>query len=270
MSKLIVAAVMKNESHILSEWIRHYIDQGADKMILIDNGSTDDCLGILQPYTDMRLVDYVWDPIRHNQNHKYDKYILDKVPSWNKSAWILIVDLDEIVYGRDGKRLVDYLTELPSDVSQISIPWKLFGSSDHVKQPLSVIEGFVKRKQYQVPSLSDVKSAVKCDSVISFGIHHHNTRQGSHWDANMQDISECGMRFGDSLFLRIDEGYLNKSQIHLNHYAIQSWDWFCHVKMTRGSANCEAHDKVRDETYFKKYDHNDFVDRELVGQIRSS
>jgi hypothetical protein len=40
----------------------------------------------------------------------------------------------------------------------------------------------------------------------------------------------------------------------LNHYAIQSLDWFKAVKMTRGAADSANYDKIRDLTYFKRYD----------------
>ena len=38
---LSLIAIFKNESHILKEWIEHYINEGVDKFYLIDNGSTD-------------------------------------------------------------------------------------------------------------------------------------------------------------------------------------------------------------------------------------
>ena len=45
-----------------------------------------------------------------------------------------------------------------------------------------------------------------------------------------------------------------KFDLHLNHYAIQSLNFFKAVKMTRGSANTKLFDKVRDLKYFKQYD----------------
>jgi hypothetical protein len=51
--------------------------------------------------------------------------------------------------------------------------------------------------------------------------------------------------------------------LHLNHYAIQSYNWFKHVKMTRGDATSIRQDNVRNEHYFKSYDWNEILDDEL-------
>ena len=39
---LSVLAMFKNESMIIQEWIKHYIEEGVEHFYLIDNGSTDD------------------------------------------------------------------------------------------------------------------------------------------------------------------------------------------------------------------------------------
>ena len=47
MSSLCLVAIFKNESHILKEFITHYIKQGVDHFFLIDNGSNDNYSDIL-------------------------------------------------------------------------------------------------------------------------------------------------------------------------------------------------------------------------------
>ena len=56
---LCLVAIFKNESHILKEWIEHYLNQGVDKIFLVDNGSTDSYYSILQPYISTGKVDLV-------------------------------------------------------------------------------------------------------------------------------------------------------------------------------------------------------------------
>jgi hypothetical protein len=57
------------------------------------------------------------------------------------------------------------------------------------------------------------------------------------------------------------EKSLDDSPIHLNHYAIQSKNWFEMVKSKRGDAiNVE---NARNDNYFKMYDFNDIIDNEL-------
>jgi hypothetical protein len=65
---------------------------------------------------------------------------------------------------------------------------------------------------------------------------------------------------------KTNENLLNKAALHLNHYAIQSWDWFSRVKMTRGSATNSSQNNFRNKDYFKKYDFNDIQDTELINK----
>ena len=64
----------------------------------------------------------------------------------------------------------------------------------------------------------------------------------------------------------ISEQILGKSNLHLNHYAIQSWEWFEKVKCTRGDAHNMKTDKIRDRAYFDAYDKhsNKVFDDELA------
>lgn len=55
--------------------------------------------------------------------------------------------------------------------------------------------------------------------------------------------------------------------LHLNHYAIQSYEWFKNVKMTRGDVSSSIYEGVRNDEYFRKYDTNDVFDNELSLKI---
>ena len=46
----------------------------------------------------------------------------------------------------------------------------------------------------------------------------------------------------------------DNENFHLNHYPIQSLEFFQTVKMTRGDASTVASDSVRDMGYFERYD----------------
>jgi len=45
-----VGAVFRNESHILDEWIRHYLDRGADHIYLVNDFSNDNFLDKILPF----------------------------------------------------------------------------------------------------------------------------------------------------------------------------------------------------------------------------
>jgi hypothetical protein len=65
----------------------------------------------------------------------------------------------------------------------------------------------------------------------------------------------------------ISENIIDKSLILLNHYPLQSYNFFKTVKMTRGSANNEKHDLVRDDIYFNNFNKNNIDDFKLANRF---
>lgn len=93
------------------------------------------------------------------------------------------------------------------------------------------------------------KSFVRTDHLTSFKIHTHVTRSVTHIKITSDNKRAC-----EEDFCNIDETALRDSHLHLNHYAIQSFDWFMRVKSTRGDVNDVSLKSVRDETYFYAFD----------------
>jgi hypothetical protein len=64
---------------------------------------------------------------------------------------------------------------------------------------------------------------------------------------------------------------LNVNDIfRVNHYPIQSEEYFEKVKMTRGSANCIQHETVRTKEYFQRANQDTtFVDTDLKKMVEN-
>ena len=250
--ELCIVAIFKNEGHALKEWIDHYLREGVDHFFLVDNGSTDgyDLKGYEEKVE-------VWINNKKHAQVELTNHYLEKAKKYD---WVLVVDLDEFMYARKGfKTIKEYLRTIPSNVHEIQVPWKLFGSSGHVKQPKSIIQGFTKRKKYPDVFNSynmvyvETKSIVRGSALKHIDMHVHT---------NTQKQLSNGKTL-DTTFQTIHEKLLKDSCLHLNHYRIQSWDWYSKVKMTRGDALGKTGDNKRDKKYFKYYDTNDIVDTEL-------
>jgi hypothetical protein len=187
--KLCIVAIFKNESHILKEWLEHYINEGVDKFFMIDNGSNDNYMNILKPYILNNKVELIIDNKKHSQKLLYNKYYLTKCKMYE---WVIVVDLDEFIYARkDCKKITDYLNILDDSISQVFIPWKIFGSnginSIYDKQPTNVIKSFTKRTNYnKEANLKGVitknntkyglaKCIVKTKYLLKLNIHSHET-----------------------------------------------------------------------------------------------
>ena len=51
MHNLCVFSQFKNEGHVLEEWLLHYIHRGVDHFYLINDGSTDNYMTIVDKYS---------------------------------------------------------------------------------------------------------------------------------------------------------------------------------------------------------------------------
>lgn len=273
---LTVAGIFKNEGHVIKEWVQHYLNEGADHFLLIDNGSTDDYKKEIQEYIDQKIITIIHDDTKWAQIELYNKYFPTLV---SQSQWVLICDLDEFVYARRGYSTIpQFLQGLPEKVGVVRIPWKVFGSAGHIKQPDSLITSFLKRAEQKgkkpwMPNRKETQSKViiKPEYVSRYHIHF------CYLNGKCSVISADGKRLRyksdneKKHFQPISEKVLDNAYLHLNHYALQSQDWFLNVKCKRGAADTQAHNEIRNQSYFEEYDNasNDILDDELAKKYQN-
>ena len=266
--QLLVLAMFKNESHVLAEWVEHYLTEGATKIHLINNNSTDDFPSPLQDFIASGLVTLHHDSRQHCQRQIYNEH-LQRLRS--QCRWLLVCDLDEFVYSRaPGSRISDVLKAQPMDVSCIHLPWKMFGSSGHQSQPKSIRSGFISRANADAPHPCKTpegglpgKTIARASRIRSLDVHTCNLSWGRRILPNGEPASR-------SSFQTISEAALESHPVHLNHYAIQSLELFKAVKMTRGDVNDVDYANLRDLNYFQRYDTNDLPDSELAIKYREA
>ncbi len=250
-------ALFKNEADILWEWARHYLHQGASQLILINNNSSDDWRGALGPLgLDPRIV-CLNDPRLHSQERIYNDV---RRSGLIHGSWLLACDLDEFVYARTPfQTICDYLNQLEADITSVAIPWKVFGSSGHVRHPDGrTIDNFLLRKQAEGSVL--IKTISRMDALDHLWVHHSRLRwgRGSRSDGSDAIQTSAG-------WLDCSEEQLAEEALHLNHYAVRSREFFERVKALRGNAYSKQHEADRDiqKGYFERFDHNAIHDPEL-------
>jgi glycosyltransferase involved in cell wall biosynthesis len=244
----IICAVFKNESHILDEWLHHYFMRGVNHIYLVNDNSTDNYLQILEKYSG--LVTLFQNDIQTKEVGRqiqiYDKYFR---PVLHTAKWTAILDLDEFLYSPTNISFNSILSKYDS-YSQIKVDWLHFGSNGHVMQPLSVVNGFTKRSPVnKTKPYYSYKCIFKSATLQSFNVHENYVH-------------------GQTVHLSYSE--VNPSDLVINHYCIQSQDFFMKVKSTRGDINnWFDHCKLkRDLQYFEGYDINELEDLQLYNQNR--
>lgn len=243
-------AIFKNEAQIFKEWLDHYISQGVEHFYLIDNGSDDNYKDIIKPYMDKITLFHDTESGNGESSRQaifYQKHIF---PKFGDTEWILCVDLDEFMYTKSGTLASELRKKEYDDVGQIMVPWKMYGSSGHIKQPTSVIHSFIYRKKLPYFTWGNYKSIGRTKAIEDInGVHWYDHIKEGYRTIKYKDQNE------------MTEEEQRDLPFQLNHYIIQSWEWFKKTKMTRGDADFTFN--WRDEKYFKNWDSNDVLDDEL-------
>ena len=225
-ARLCIVAIFKNEAVAMREWLDHYNKEGVDHFFLINNGSTDDWRKELEGFA----VTVTSREKKHAQIEHYDSFLSDVKAGYD---WVLVVDLDEFMYARGSTTMKQFLTSLAPDVSEVQVPWKMFGGNGHIKQPPSIIQGFTTRQ----PEMSEYhKSVVRTRQLDRFSVHSHVLKGGT--------------------------SMVEKHQLNLNHYRIQSLEWFNTVKRGRSDS---FYNSVVPQTYYETNNQNMIrMDKELA------
>lgn len=250
---LSIISIFKNEGHCINEWIEHHLLEGVDHFYLLDNGSNDNYQ--IDPKF-LNKINLYHDSTPFAQNKLLNKYFLNKVKK--ETEWVLYIDLDEFMYSRLGYNTIsEYLKSIQSNVMQIGVPWKMFGSSGFIYQPKNIINYFMYREFG--PKQVAIKSFIKTNDLIKLGVHVHSNKYNSILLLDKIIYNSIGIIY-------VDEDFLNKSPLHLNHYPIQSFEFFRKIKMTRGDIQNSTFLKIRNNIkYFNEYDKNsNYKDNELA------
>ena len=296
MFTLVIVSMFKNESMILEEWIQYYIDQGVEHFYLIDNGSTDNYEEKINKYIDkitlikdsfrvkpdttnkLKMFDdekkeYIFkDSSLHTQLILPNKYFLEKVK--NESKWTMFIDCDEYIYSPKSKNIFCFLknineNEKCDEITDIFIPWKIFGSSDLNKQPKSIINGFTKRmdiNEYKKRTLEHGnirghgKSITQTKYLTLLNIHKCNfckPRKTVMPDGSIVDNNDENIMTKFIKNLNYNEHF-----IFCNHYMVMSKEYFFEHK-TKRAAGCAQQGGNLSESYWKKNNKNDVIDMSL-------
>jgi hypothetical protein len=255
---LSAAAIFKNESMGLKEWIDHNKFHGIDHIYLIDDGSDDDYISIIQPYIDSGYItlfeNMIKDKYKDRQygiNNLYFKSI------YKDSQWFMNIDIDEFIYSPNHIDVKEVLKKYESYASLV-VATPMFNSNNHKIQPESIVGGFTKRisnpsrftwqphgsSQLDTNSMISQKIIVNSDyDVDSFEIHV--VRHGDSYNYNQYCFYN---------FVGKDERNIDGQELLINHYQLQSREYWEKVKLRRGDLN---YNFGKSERSFKEFDIKD-------------
>lgn len=236
---LSILAIMKNEAINLKIWIDHYIWQGVNHIYIIDNNSDDGSIKIIEDLINNGYPITLYKLFEKHKQVEYYNFVYDKEKLQEKTKWLIVADLDEFFYCNNSK-ISNELKHF-EDFDYISSKWRMFGSNNFIEHPKDIRISLTKR----VKELNfNTKYIFQTKNVYSGALQVH------------------GLKYGYTKKIDLSEIF------RLNHYPIQSKDFFEKVKMTRGDVNQIEYQNVRDWKYFDKYNENtDYEDNDLKNTI---
>lgn len=241
-----LGALFKNESHILKEWIEHHKAEGFDHIYLVNDHSSDNFLCILEPYIKSKYVTLYHVPDVHS-DASAQKWAFNKVffsTAINKCTWFMHLDLDEFITTRDNITVKEKVNTVFKDYDFIRIPWLLFGSNGTENIPASAIKTFTKRMNLEYNSelyLNDniqVKTLYRSSKIkwyLGSPMVHSPYTEGKYTLSTFSK-PDTGLFLGFG-YTGCSEDDVNSHHLVINHYRLQSREFWLKVKCTRGDSN---------------------------------
>jgi hypothetical protein len=238
---LSVAAIVKNETPYIAEWIEYHRLVGVQKFFIYDNESTDNLRDFLEPYIDKGIVEYTYFPGKRQQVFAYND-VLRRYR--HASFWIAFIDIDEFLGPVEAETIADFLRNF-EDAPGLEINQVLYGSSGHqTKTEGLVLERFKDHSPLDFIINRGSKSIVNPRHVFFMATAH----VAEYFD---------GERSVNTNKNKNTMGSLDRPALHdklrLNHYACKSLEEFT-SRMDLGRASSPGKFSVEE---FYNRDHNE-------------
>ncbi|TNC07867.1 glycosyltransferase [Methylobacterium terricola] len=248
-----VCCTARDEAPILREWMAFHRAVGFEKIILIDNGSTDATAEIVASFRDRASVDLIDRPDRSSQIALYDGVLARYAGA---VEWIAFIDADEFLYPVDGTDIRHTIASF-GEVGAIAVHWHVYGSNGHLAHPDGLtIDSFTRRAPDDFVYNRHVKSIVNLK-------HAHRARTSHLFEVEGGIVDDAGQELPMippyGLFMDKLPTY---ARLRINHYHVRSKSYYW-SKATRGyfgidDGKLDTEEKIR--AMFEAHDRNEVED----------
>lgn len=262
-----IVSMFKNESWGLKEWIEHNKLHGVDHIYLVDDFSQDDYLSVLQPYIDKNYVtlfknEFV-ERFKGRQQYISNHYFL---PITNESQWIANVDVDEFLYSPQNVNLKEVLKKY-ENYGELYANWVWFNSNGFIEHPKDgIVNNFITRAEYGTGVFCVLHQDTHPEGKMEY-TDAHKCIANTDFNVKMFNVHEI-FTDGPKLNLSYKEDKENP-ELLINHYQLQSREYWEKVKMYRGDCNHWYSGYPRGWNVFESYDVGDIIDTRLKEQNKS-
>jgi hypothetical protein len=255
--KVGICTIQRNRGKWIKEWVTFHHVVGITHFYIYLHKCTDNSKEIvteLQKIFNIQCFVVNEDTIRPQlvaYEHAYQTF-------GHEIDWMAFIDGDEFLYPSSANALTDVLKDFEyQKLSALGVYWQCFGSNGHLADPDGlVIEDYSRRAPLDFPSNRHIKS------IVRGGQGHHCISAGN------AHLFKTIYGTVDELMRPIDKGLMSElhpsyEKIRINHYAVQSRDFFINFKKRSGAADAGS-DVIREETWWQTYDRNEETDTTIL------
>ena len=102
---LVCVCVFRDEELMINHFISHYIELGITHFIFIDNNSVDNSVEKLTEYSESHNIKIYKTSESYAENQYGLTWVNNILNSHLKNKWVLVVDMDELLYLRHNQSL---------------------------------------------------------------------------------------------------------------------------------------------------------------------
>jgi len=238
--KLSLSVCIKNEGKYINEFIKHYVKQGVDNFYIINNNSDDNIIKIIEDSPYKYLITLINDNRDMNilKNDKgtfghkrlLDENLYERVKK--ETEWLINVDADEFMYGKNGHTIKSYLYTINKSVGCIYVIWNIINPNDNIDNIISndfSIKNNIKRLNYDLInelSYNIINSNDFGKSIVRTSMLMDGTKLWLHKImVSGETINNYGINkntYDNENNIEYSEENFKKLNITLNHYAIRN------------------------------------------------
>jgi glycosyltransferase involved in cell wall biosynthesis len=220
---LAICVIVKDEARYIEEWLAFHLLQGVNRILVYENGSSDDTLQILQrsaANAPITIVDWSERP-GHFDMVQRAAYLDGATRLKGSSDFVAFIDADEFLHAGYQQSAAEALGNVPPNVSAIAVNQRVFGSSGLIDyDPTLVTARFVRCTEKNYIENKWFKTIARPEQIVEFdSVHSVIIKSGTY---AMNDVTELTRDSGHpGQANRIADGPLT-----LNHYMLRSLDEF--------------------------------------------
>jgi glycosyl transferase family 2 len=171
--KLIAVSRVKNEIDIIEAFVRHHAGY-FDKLIILDDGSTDGTLDVLKSLRAAGLpLVLLREPAVGYEQSDYMTKLLRMAVSQFGADWVAPLDADEFLELQGGMTLVEILAR--QELSLLTLPWSNFVWKPEYKESLELNPAL--RMRFRLPPRPDMMKVLVPAHLVDEDIR---LQQGNH------------------------------------------------------------------------------------------